>query len=290
MSFAFITQFQRLPRIRLILVFMLSGFVCQNIWAAQDAIVMVDRAVIYADESMSAPIGFVRKGRRIKVGDIARNKAQVYPIIVSGKVGYIRVLDVSTEKESVESERLLAERFHKASTYKFKSNTSLAVFMYASQIGLSHQNGELADNDGVTWTGLSLRGGVQTGGKWELDFLMNYLSAEEGDEGFRAFEIGFGGGYRIFEKGRFITRISGQLLGIPYSSYALGDLFRVNGTGYSAGLQVSLSYRFTERWALEAIGGVHYTKLYGIEPPAPYQSIEPSFAGSRLGLGVNYAF
>lgn len=283
-------KFQVVPFFSSLLVLGLCLFPCQNSWASQDALVMVERAVIYADESMSAPIGYIKKGKRIKVGDIPRNKAQVYPIIVSGRVAYIKVLDVSTEKESVESDRLVAERFQKVTTQKFKSYVSASGLIFSSQIGLDAQNDQLADKDAFTWTGISLRGGVMTSSRWEFEFLINYLTGEEGDEGFRAVEIGMGGALRIFEKSRFIARIHAELLAIPYASYSLGELFRINGSGYSTGAGVSVSYQFTEHWGLSAYGGLHYMKLMSFEPPSPYKAIEPSFVGNRLGIGANYLF
>ena len=91
-------RFQIVRRLPLISALFFSLIFCQNLWAIQDALVIAEQAVIYADEQMSAPVGFVRKGKKIKVGDIPRNRAQVYPIIVSGKIAYIRVIDVNTQK------------------------------------------------------------------------------------------------------------------------------------------------------------------------------------------------
>src|SRR5680860_266278 len=109
--------------------------------AVTDALVMSDRAVIYADQEMTSPIGYVPRGKKIKVGEVARNKAQVYPIIVSGKLAYIRVIDVSTEKDQLDSTRLVAERFQKATKHDPKTRTTLSYFSYTSQISLDTDNG-----------------------------------------------------------------------------------------------------------------------------------------------------
>src|SRR5687768_7328928 len=95
--------FQAFSRLKLGLALIISLFVCPVLWASQEAIVTADQAVIYADEQMKSPLGYVKRGKKIKVGEVARNRAQVYPIIVSGKIGYIRVLDVSTERDALDS-------------------------------------------------------------------------------------------------------------------------------------------------------------------------------------------
>lgn len=290
MSAQFNLGLARLPKNLGVFLILLTIFHCPFSLAAQDAVVVVDRAVIYADEKMTSPIGFVRSGKRIKVGNKAKNNGMVYALVVSKKIAYIKVEDVSTAKESVESDRLTAERFQKTSGHTFKSSTSVLGYMYSSQISLDHKNDELDDKDAVTWMGFSIKGSVKTNRSMDLDLMLNYMTAKEGDEEFRAVELGGGGSFRIFEKNRFITKLYGHVLVVPYASYALGSLFRVNGRGYGLGGGANLSYRLTNNWGLEAFGGIYWMKLLGFSAPATYDEIEPSFIGNRFGLGINYQF
>ncbi len=251
---------------------------------------IAEKAVIYADEQMSAAVGFVRKGKKIKVGDIPRNRAQVYPIIVSGKVAYIRTIDVNTEKESVDSNRLVAERFQKGTQEEHKQNYSLNFFNYSTQIGLNEENGDLKDKDALTWYGAGLRGGLQLSPSWDLDIIFNFLTGKAEEETFRMVEFGAGGALRIIDVGRFKLRLTGQFLAVPFASYALGSEYRVNGYGFSTGAGLSATYRFGKSWGLEAFGGMYYTKLSGFSPPEPDKEINPTFVGSRLGGALNYQF
>ncbi len=91
---------------------------CPQVWAAQEAIVIADRAVIYADKTMSSPVGYILRGKKVTIGEIPRNKARLYPIVVSGRVAYIRVTDVSTEIDNLDTNRLVAERFLRAARKK----------------------------------------------------------------------------------------------------------------------------------------------------------------------------
>lgn len=271
-------------------VVLFSTILSQHLWAAQNAVVTTVKAIIYADEQMSAAVGFVSKGKKVKVGNKARNRAQVYPIIVSGKIAYIRVIDVSTERESEDSRVLVAERFLKSTQVEQKYIYSATLFNFSSQINLDKENDALKDKDSVNWYGVGIRGGSQISPRWDFDVLFNYMTAKVEQEVFRAVEIGIGGSFRIFEKGQFKLRSFVQLLGVPYSSYALGDEFRVNGYGFSTGAGLNSSYRMGQHWGAELFAGFYYTKLTGLKSSAPYNPIAPSFIGSRLGLGVNYQF
>jgi hypothetical protein len=283
LKFHIVRKIFRLP------IFMLTVFFCQNLWAYQSAIVIADKAVIYADEQMSAPLGYVRKGKKIKVGEIPRNRAQVYPIIVSGKRAFIRVLDLSTEVESIESGKLSAERFQRTTIEEFKTSYTFQVFSFASQIELKKDN-DVKGESAINWIGAGLRGGAQVSPKWDFDLMVNYLQGEVEEVVFRVIEFGAGGSFRLYDQGRFKARLFGQLMAIPFATYALGDKFRVNGYGFSVGSGLNLSYRLGKNIGIEGFGGFYYMKLSGFEAPDPYQSIDPSFMGTRLGAGLNYQF
>ncbi|HLE12197.1 MAG: hypothetical protein A2504_13690 [Bdellovibrionales bacterium RIFOXYD12_FULL_39_22] len=96
---------------RIKLLFFLSLFFLifniATIEASQTAYISSDTAVIYADSSLTAPIGFARNGRQVLVGEVPRKNGTVLPIYVSGKIGYIKISDIITEggkREKSESE------------------------------------------------------------------------------------------------------------------------------------------------------------------------------------------
>lgn len=272
------------------LVFLL---VSPALWAAQEAVVLADEALIYADEQMTSAVGYVSRGKKIKIGEIPRNKAQVYPIIVSGKIAYIKVADVSTQKEYLDSSKLVAERFQRQTMgNQIETSFSAAFLSYNSQIVTDTTNGGVDDKDAVNWTGVALRGNGIVNERWELQIITNYLSATDSDEDetFRMVEAGLGAGYRFLDWGRLGMRFEAHLLGVPWASYAYGDQFRVNGNGYTAGAGISLSLRLTQHWGIDGYGGVYYTKLQNFRAPEPFASITPVFYGTRLGAGIHYAF
>ena len=124
--------------------------------------------------------------------------------------------------------------------------------------------------------------------KWDMEVLMNIMSANEEDEVYRVLEIGLGGAARIIETSRFKLKAFVQLLGIPFATYALADEFRVNGYGFSSGGGGSMTMRMGNNLGLEVYGGLYYTKISGFSSSKPYNATAPSFVGSRIGVGLNY--
>ncbi len=276
-----------------------SMFFCPFLWAAQEAIVIADKAVIYADKTMTSPVGYVVKGKKVTVGEVARNRAQIYPIIVSGKIAYIRTIDVSTEIDNLESNRLVAERFSQLSKKKIESHYSLVAFTSPTQISLNINADRLQDKDAFLWNGIQLKGAARTTPGWDMGIVIGYAEGKEYVEAFRMVELGGEFSYRIYSGDRFIFRWQNQLLGVPFASYSLGTKARVNGYGFTAGSGFNANWLLGERVGIEAFGGFYYTKLFGFDLPDPVQSntndpptitLNPAFAGTRLGLGMSYQF
>lgn len=79
----------------LVLSFAFTLAVSFKAHAVQTAIVAVDKAVVYSDVEMTSPIGYVRGGRQLKVGSKPQRGGAILPIVVAGRIAYIRAQDVS---------------------------------------------------------------------------------------------------------------------------------------------------------------------------------------------------
>ncbi len=290
MSRIFSLKFQLFPsQFTLILSFLLL-FPCHDLWAIQHALVVKEKAVIYADEQMTSPIGFIRRGKKIKVGNVARNKAQVYPIVVSGKVAYIRVLDVSTEKESVDSDRLVAERFMKATKPQYRTRFILSYLSFSSEVSQNAVNDAIEDGDSLGWMGGGMRGEIRTQGRWDFLLIANYLKAAASREELSVAELGVGAAWRFLELGGFSLRARAEAMFVPFAMYSVGSDFRKRSMGFTYGAGFDAHYQFTENFGLEVAAGIYTTKLQEFDVPSPYKSISPSFAGTRTSLGVTYLY
>lgn len=272
-----------------ILFFLIS---CQPFLAkaSQDAIVIADPAIVYSDLQMSSPVGYISKGKKIVIGEVPRNKSQVYPIIVSGRVAYIRVLDVSTEKEAMDSQKLTAQRFQDLANKLPETRVGVSYFHFYSTVGLEEDNGDLLDGDELQWQGVGFKASALVKKRYDFQVLTNYLGASDGEESLRVVELGLGGTIRLIQTKSFILSFEGNLLWVPYASYGVGSDFRVNSYGYSTGGGVNMVLFITENMGVDLFGHLSYTKLFPFETPGTYEDISPSFVGRRLGAGFLYQF
>lgn len=258
--------------------------------AAQDARVSAERAVIYADKEMTSPLGYISRGKKIRIGDISRNKGQVYPIGVGGKIAYIKASDVSVASDSP-TEKLPADRLHQI-IHKEPPHggVALSYHAYNSQIRINHNNGDIGDKSNLKWAGFGLKGHSEISGPWDLQMQVTYMTATKGAERFRMVELTGGVSNRLFEKGRFTLRGEVLATAIPFINYSLDKDFRVNSYGFGFGGGFNGSYRFGENFGVEASAGIHYMRVLAFDVPSPYSSIAPTFLGHRISLGINYNF
>ena len=270
----------------LLFIFALSS----SAFAAQYAVVTAERALVYSDQQMSSPLGYIARGKRVRVGEIPRNQAQIYPVIISGKVAYIRVIDVSTEKSGVDSNELTAERFNKSAVIEDQRYYSFSYLQFSSQIALANSAGALANNDSVNWSGISLQGGSRVSKRFDLNLSFNFLQAKNGNEGFTVLEAGAGPGLRIISTKRLILKWGAEALLIPFANYNLGSLFRINGYGYTVGTGLNLNYKWGENFGLFGLVGIYHTKILGLDLPNQFQDISPGFTGNRIALGASYHY
>lgn len=265
-------------------------FTSQVSLAAQEAIITSERALIYSDMQMSSVLGYAVRGKKVLIGEVPRNKAQVYPITVSGKIAYIKARDVSTEKQNLNTENFIAERFLKSTEVVQDTRYTVSYFSFSSQMTNTSNNGSLNDQDSLVWNGVSLRGDLLISNSWDVIVIVNYLIAEQERESYRTVELGMGAGYRILEFRKFVLRWDNQLMAVPHSSYTLQSDFRLNGYGFTAGTGLNLSLKFMQSFGLDLFGGIYYSKLTGFDAPNGYNSPRPSFVGNRLGLGLSYFY
>jgi hypothetical protein len=54
---------------------------------------------------MTSIIGYIRKGKKVRVGEVAKNKGRILPIVVNGRVAYITIsdLNISTDIKTLQT-------------------------------------------------------------------------------------------------------------------------------------------------------------------------------------------
>ena len=103
------------------------------------AFIRPTRAVIYADISQKAPIGYLPQGKAIKVGSRPMYNSTILPVVVKGKLAYIKIDDLLLVKdyEYQDTRELQTKGVLKQYLYheKFKSKKNVGFTFSSFQAG-----------------------------------------------------------------------------------------------------------------------------------------------------------
>lgn len=259
--------------------------------AARDAVVIKERAIIWADAQRSAPLGYARRGRTLRVGDKEREKGQVVSVIVSGKVAYISVEDIAIDEDrkKIDIEEVTLTRFQEATKPRYRDQVvfSLVQFNATESADTAARRLEKEWN----FQGGQLKGEIRTSNeRLNVGFMFEYLFGESQDEVFRIFELGMGASWALVNSRNFKIRAEAWGLLVPWAQYEAAPLFTLNGYGLGAMGQLSANFFLSETWGLEVAGGIQAVKLFGIKRPSPFQEFNPMFMGPRLSIGLTGRF
>ncbi len=56
--------------------------------------------IVYADKALKIPIGYIKKGRKLIVGKAINEKNTIVPILISGKIAFVKKKDVTFKYEN----------------------------------------------------------------------------------------------------------------------------------------------------------------------------------------------
>lgn len=63
--------------------------------------IIVPRAIVYADENMATPLGYISNGKLITVGNPRKLNPDLVPTLVSGRIAYIEIKDFEYQDEKL---------------------------------------------------------------------------------------------------------------------------------------------------------------------------------------------
>jgi hypothetical protein len=267
------------------------------VWAARDAVVISEKAIIWADAQRSAPLGYARRGKVLRVGDKERSKGQVITVIVSGKLAYISSEDVALD-DDVKAKEVDREttRFKEATKALF----SKTVHFSAAQFTALESKDTKADRPGDTWNfqGGQLKGVAQKadsliGVAFLFDYLYGQQTIEGQDETFRIFDFGIGPTLALLNFERLKLRLELLFVAVPWMQYEAPPLFILNGYGAGGAAQASLMFFPGENWGFELAGGVKAIKIFNIkrgQSNDAFEDFAPLFVGAQLSAGLVVRF
>ena len=271
------------------LIFLMSSF---NAFGADWAVVISDKAIIYADAQMSASIGYLSKGRKIRVGEKPKNNGRVLPLIIQKKVAYIKVVDIerSSKEAAVEN---VTTRINER-TKQTMGNNKVAILLGSSVSNVYFPESATTDTE---YSMLFLGGGIRVyreegSSKTGLKGSLEFMTGKRDDEEISTFSIPFDYYYKVLQGNVLELHLSGGLNIIPFAEYKLGDDFTLNGYGYGAQVGSELVFKFS-RIGVHIEGVYAYKKLMGFKLPENElypEKLEPSLNSVSIKALVSYAY
>ncbi len=268
------------------LIILISSF---SALAARNAIVVSEKAVIWADVARTTPLGYAPRGKMLRVGEVQRDKNQVLPVLISGKVAYISVEDISfaddERKRAVESAQ--ESRFVK--NIDVKSEISKRLSLGGTQSFTTNNDSYLFDSNERlnNFIGFQMRGDIgRQEDRIRFGFLSEFREASTSRSSLRTISFGLGVSWVYINTAKLKTRLESFVFVVPYANLKEGRLFSLNGFGGGALAQAGLDLILTREWGLEFNAGVEAQKLVGFKIPAPFKSYSPTFFGTRVGASL----
>ena len=128
-----------------------------QVYAARWANVVVDKAIVYSDVQMSSEVGYISKGKKIRVGDVAKNKGRILAVVINKRVAYIKIADLSISND-IKTLQSITERI----TQKMNKKTERRkISIYSTVFTVTHvrdKDFEQVDAEDVAYYGFGLTG------------------------------------------------------------------------------------------------------------------------------------
>jgi hypothetical protein len=98
----------------------------KSVFATRYALVMTKRAIVYADRDLDSPIGYIPAGKKIMIGETERKRGTIISTVVTGRIAWIRLVDISIERENYSSKKIDTQARFTISEDEFRDSNELA--------------------------------------------------------------------------------------------------------------------------------------------------------------------
>ncbi|MBT7609426.1 MAG: hypothetical protein HN576_06705 [Bacteriovoracaceae bacterium] len=99
-------------KIAYLILFILFLIANNNAYAVRYGLVVSKRAVVYSDKKLESPIGFIRAGKKIMIGETERRRGSIISTVVTGRIVWVKLSDIAIETEDYKStDRKVSKRF-----------------------------------------------------------------------------------------------------------------------------------------------------------------------------------
>lgn len=268
-----------------ILKILLLLFITLQAYASQEALVVRDKAVVYADIHLKHPIGFVGKWKRIRVGSVARNGGEALPVIVAGKIAYIKTDDLSIGRDSFSIANIAADYQEKDENKPLRDELEVGYDSFAGNINISDPTfGASAVTTSFTGFHALMNKFINTKFNWGYGVSYATSSGSDGvtinipmaiaDLTYKAFE---------WYSTKFNLRARGGFS--PYTQLQT-KYFDANGYAWSSSIAAQAQLPITRRFWVRGELGYNFTKVFGMQLPNGLGNFNPIISGPTMSLGM----
>lgn len=255
--------------------------------AGQNGLVIVDRAIIYADVEMKHPIGYLGKWKSVRVGNIARNGGRVLPVTVSkNKIAYMNVKDLSFGR-NVETIQAMFNRFNsdinskkpKKDHFQITSNTFL---------GSADINDENFGTNSVNtyFYGFGFEYDIFYSASLSWYWSIAYEVSKAGDGVELTNAIGrLGGKYRFFRYRDLTFSLSANIGFSPFTNITT-EYFSSNGLNFTQSSGLESYIPINNYMDFTIFAGYEVQKIIGLDLPAGLGEFNPLIIGFKTNLGL----
>jgi hypothetical protein len=256
--------------------------------AAQDALVMKERAIVYADIHRKHPIGYVRQWQRVRVGTVARAGGTVMPIIISkNKVAYISVDDFSIGRDTYSISNINKQLDQISNDRPLKNNMQVSFdnFFAESDINDPFFGSSLLE---INYKGVSGFYNYYYNQKFDFRFGATFLSSSAGD-GAKISHILLRPGIE-YKLPHYFDGWSLSLLShVSFSpvSKLSSSVFNKTAMAYGADVAFAAKYSLTRRSWVSASLGQQYLQFSGFDLPNNLGEFDLTQTGLLFSLSLN---
>lgn len=271
---------------KIILLFLVSS----TAFAAQWGKVTSDKAIIYADQQKMAPIGFIKKGKKVRVGEIVRNNGTILPIVVLGKIAYISIedLDLSYVQKILDTP---AQRLVQKAQEKVQENRIALTYN-----GMATTLDTTAGNESVLFNGGGLRGYIIDLKKrrtWRMS--LDFVTTKINDFGLDISSLTAEYAKNMIQTGPYDFHVYAGLSIIPYSQFSKTSEFKQNGYGLGGSAGLEMIFKFNETVGLHIDGNYQYNQLYfplhkDVQTYLGVDKFEPTLQGFKFSAAISFEY
>jgi len=280
--------------------YLLASILCSfYALSAQWATISSDKAVIYSDQQMTSEIGFIKRGVKVRVGEVPRNRGSLLPIVVNKKIAYIKVKDLKSSKE----EKLVVSATARRREIKKKSKEQSRLGLAYSRFLLSIEDIEDSTvSDDYAFNGGALKGYLKNNYSaltYSAEIEYSVASDEEELNEFQMYTFAFDVLYRVIDFDNLSLSVLAGAVLVPLAQYTYdgenNQSFTSNSSGLGGTVGAELFLGLDESIGLHGNLKYRYLEIFEFDVPENERlgfesKYNPTFSGVSFQAALTYVF